>query len=81
MPGTTVNALLVGATDTDALLKSSSPEHRKDSIARIVSGLSVGDRLATPEDIANSVDLIVGEKAGWITGSVISACGGAVKLL
>jgi NAD(P)-dependent dehydrogenase (short-subunit alcohol dehydrogenase family) len=72
---------MVGATETEAFLKGSSPEHRSASVGRIVSSLSVGDRLATPEDIARTLGLIVSKEAGWITGSIIAATGGAVKLV
>jgi enoyl-[acyl-carrier protein] reductase III len=34
-------------------------------------------RLGTPEDIGNVVALFCSEQAGWITGRVIRAAGGA----
>lgn len=77
--GTTVNVLLVGATSTEAFTNAN-----KDSaelVDHIVSRLSVGDRMGTPEDAANVTGLLVSERAGWVTGSVISANGGSGKVL
>lgn len=80
MAGTTVNALLVGATETDAFCKGLSPELTKAIVNRIVGSTSLA-RLGKPEDTADLVGLLVSEKAGWITGSVVAANGGSAKIL
>lgn len=80
MAGTTVNSLLVGATETDAFCKGLSPEMTKAVVDRIVGNTSLA-RLGKPEDAADLVGLLVSERAGWITGSVVAANGGAVKIL
>lgn len=79
MPGTTVNALVVGPTDTDALRGEIGSNN--EVIDHMVSRTPIGPRLGTPEDIANVTGLLVSEKAGWITGSVVAANGGSAKIL
>lgn len=72
MSGTTANALMVCATNTEAFLKSSIDEQREAMCS---------SDLAVPEDIADVVGLLISHGARWATGSLVSACGGAVKLL
>lgn len=81
MSGTTVNSLMVGATNTDAFMKSTTDEQREMILGDLLSRQCVGSDLAVPEDIAEAAGLLVGDGARWITGSVVSVCGGAVKLL
>jgi len=42
--------------------------------------VSVGERLATIEDVADVVGFLVSEKARWVSGSVVAANGGAAKI-
>ncbi|KAK0647442.1 Short chain dehydrogenase asqE [Lasiodiplodia hormozganensis] len=79
MPGTTVNALVVGPTDTDALRGEIGSNN--EVIDHMISRTPIGPRLGTPEDIANITGLLVSEKAGWITGSAVAANGGSAKIL
>ncbi|KAH7053459.1 3-oxoacyl-reductase [Macrophomina phaseolina] len=79
MRGTTVNTLLVGGTSTEAF--TDTMKDKTELIERLVSDQSVGDRPGTPEDVANVAGLLVSERAGWITGSVVAAEGGIVKVL
>lgn len=80
MVGTTVNAVCVGLTKSDAYNKI--PEERKQAITEAdAKAVGVGDRIAECEDIADVVGLLVSEKARWVTGSVMCATGGAIKVL
>lgn len=74
--GITVNAVSPGLTEDSVL--NSLPQPVQD-LARNwhVSGWSPMGRLGTPEDIGNAVALLCSEEAGWITGQVIFADGGA----
>ncbi|KAL1647467.1 hypothetical protein SLS58_002797 [Diplodia intermedia] len=80
MAGTTVNALLVGATDTEAFCKGLSPEQSKAVVDHVIGTTSLA-RLGTAEDAADLVGLLVSERAGWITGSVVGGGGGSAKIL
>ncbi|KAB8214228.1 hypothetical protein BDV33DRAFT_228432 [Aspergillus novoparasiticus] len=78
--GTTVNALLVGATATEALLREATPELKNMGLAALQSGSAVCSGMGLPEDIANVAGLLASEKARWITGSVVCANGGSVYI-
>jgi 3-oxoacyl-[acyl-carrier protein] reductase len=77
-PGTTVNAVSVGLTDTPGL-RSFGPaavEALKEQClkkAKVVQG----GRMGYPEDVADIVGWLVSEKARWQSGSVVAANGGA----
>ncbi|MBL4619582.1 MAG: 3-oxoacyl-ACP reductase, partial [Marinicaulis sp.] len=68
--GVTVNAIAPGyiATEMVAALD-------EKVLQSIVSQIPVG-RLGTPEEIANCVAFLADDKAGFLTGSVITANGG-----
>jgi NAD(P)-dependent dehydrogenase (short-subunit alcohol dehydrogenase family) len=74
--GITVNAISPGWTE-DSVLNSLPPQvqdlisnwHRR--------GWTPMGRLGTPEDIGNVAALFCSEQAGWVTGQVIYADGGA----
>lgn len=71
--GITVNAVAPGATATDfigALLDD--PAIRSDLEQKSVFG-----RIGQPEDIAGVVAFLASPEAGWVTGQVIAASGGA----
>ncbi|KAH8714075.1 hypothetical protein GQ44DRAFT_625248 [Phaeosphaeriaceae sp. PMI808] len=77
-PGTTVNAVSVGLTDTPGL--RSFPKNAVDALkAQRVPKVKVvgGGRMGFAEDVADVVGLLVSEKARWQTGSVVAANGGA----
>lgn len=80
MQGTTVNAVLVGLTGTDGFNRTPD-ERKRRAIAREAAAALVAERIAYPEDIADVVGLLASEASRWISGSVISANGGAVKVL
>jgi enoyl-[acyl-carrier protein] reductase III len=74
--GITVNAISPGWTEDSVLntLPSEAQELIRNWHAR---GWTPMGRLGTPEDVGNVVTLFCSDKAGWITGQVIYADGGA----
>ena len=71
--GITVNAISPGPTDTD-LFRDGKSQAEIDGFAQQTA---LG-RIGKPEDIANAVALLAGDKAGWISGQNICANGGFV---
>ena len=70
--GIRVNAIAPGCIETD-MVKGLGEETK----AMLVEETPIG-RLGTPEDIANLVSFLASEKAGFITGQVITADGGFI---
>jgi enoyl-[acyl-carrier protein] reductase III len=76
MRGITVNAISPGWTENSVL--NSLPEQVQSLIRNWhAGGWTPMRRLGTPEDVGNVVALFCSDKAGWITGQVIYADGGA----
>lgn len=77
-PGTTVNAVSIGLTDTPGVRRFPPEvfEALKKQRLRKVK-IVEGGRMGYPEDIADVVGWLVSEKARWQTGSVVAANGGA----
>lgn len=74
--GITVNAVSPGWTEDSVL--NTMPDAVQNLIRKWHErGWTPMGRLGTPEDIGNVVTLLCSEKAGWITGQVIYADGGA----
>jgi NAD(P)-dependent dehydrogenase (short-subunit alcohol dehydrogenase family) len=74
--GITVNAISPGWTEDSVL--NSLPEQAQQLIRNWHErGWTPMGRLGTPEDVGNVIALFCSEKAGWITGQVIYADGGA----
>ena len=74
--GITVNAISPGWTEDSVL--NSLPQQVQDLIRNWhVGGWTPMGRLGTPEDVGNVATLFCSEQAGWITGQVIYADGGA----
>jgi NAD(P)-dependent dehydrogenase (short-subunit alcohol dehydrogenase family) len=74
--GITVNAISPGWTENSVL--NSLPEQVQDLIRDWhIRGWTPMRRLGTPEDVGNVVSLFCSEQAGWITGQLIYADGGA----
>ena len=74
--GITVNAISPGWTEDSVL--NSLPDPVQDLIRSWHQrGWTPMGRLGTPEDIGNVVSLFCSERAGWITGQIIYADGGA----
>ncbi len=74
--GITVNAISPGWTE-DSVLNTLPPEAQKLIRDWHVRGWTPMGRLGTPEDVGDVVALFCSEQAGWITGQVIYADGGA----
>ncbi len=74
-PRIRVNALAVGATETEALgmFLNAMPELKKQMI-----DMTPMARLGTPEDIALAVLYLASPAGGWITGKVFEVDGGTV---
>ncbi|SDX49570.1 SDR family oxidoreductase [Paenibacillus sp. CF384] len=66
-----INCIAPGQIATELFLNGKSPE-LIDSFSRMIAF----GRLGEPEDIANAVDLLVSDKARWITGQTIRVNGG-----
>jgi enoyl-[acyl-carrier protein] reductase III len=74
--GITVNAISPGWTE-DSVLNSLPPEAQDLIRNWHIRGWTPMGRLGTPEDIGKVAALLCSEDAGWITGQVIHADGGA----
>lgn len=66
-----VNCVAPGQVSTELFLNGKSDE-LVDSFRR----MNAFERLGEPEDIANVIDLLVSDKARWITGQTIRVNGG-----
>lgn len=74
--GITVNAISPGWTEDSVL--NTLPQQAQDLIRNWhARGWTPMGRLGTPADVGNVVTLFCSEQAGWITGQVIYADGGA----
>jgi 3-oxoacyl-[acyl-carrier protein] reductase len=69
--GITVNAIMPGPTKTDAFGDVVTPEEQEQ-----IKQMSPLQRLAEPEDIANTVAFLVSDDAAYVTGHVLHATGG-----
>ncbi len=67
-----VNSVRAGVTDTPALRKI--PGH--EEMIQIASKRNPWGRLTTPEDVANTLALLVHDEAAWMTGNVLGVDGG-----
>jgi acetoacetyl-CoA reductase len=68
--GITVNAVAPGYVDTE-MVRAVPPE----VLEKIIATIPVG-RLGTPEDIARTVEFLVSDNGGFVTGSTLSINGG-----
>lgn len=66
-----INCIAPGQVATDLFLRGKTPE-LVDSFRR----MNAFGRLGEPEDIANALELLVSDKARWITGQTIRVNGG-----
>jgi enoyl-[acyl-carrier protein] reductase III len=74
--GITVNAISPGWTEDSVL--NTLPTQAQELIRNWhTRGWTPMGRLGTPEDVGDAVSLFCSERAGWITGQVIYADGGA----
>lgn len=78
MAGTTANAVTAGLTQTDAVMDC-GPEAVKRFQDEFFPLQSV-PQFGQPEDVADVVGMLCGNDGRWITGSVVSASGGCIKI-
>lgn len=78
MAGTTANSLQVGLTNTAAVSRQ-TPEALEKIKQEFLPQMSI-PRVGECEDIADVVGLLVSKEARWITGSVVAADGGTIKV-
>lgn len=78
MAGTTANAVTVGLTETEAVVNCGS-EAVQQFQDEFFPSQSI-PRFGQPEDVADVVGLLCGSDARWITGCVVSASGGGIKI-
>lgn len=69
----TVNAVAPGPTATALFLDGKTPE-----LIERMAKMAPLERLGQPEDIANTVAMLVGQDAGWVNGQTLRANGGLV---
>lgn len=74
--GITVNAISPGWTE-DSVLNTLPPQAQDLIRSWHKRGWTPMGRLGTPQDVGNVVSLFCSDEAGWITGQVIYADGGA----
>lgn len=70
--GVTINTVMPGPVDTDALPKEVSERIH----GALVPLTRAEERVGTVDDIADAVLLICSEKSRWVTGQVVSVSGG-----
>ncbi|XEV02483.1 hypothetical protein FSHL1_007770 [Fusarium sambucinum] len=78
MSGTTANAVTAGLTQTDAVMDC-GPEAVKRFQDEFFP-LQGMPQFGQPDDVADVVGMLCGHDGRWITGSVISASGGCIKI-
>jgi 3-oxoacyl-[acyl-carrier protein] reductase len=78
MAGTTANAVTVGLTQTDSVM--GLPADLQAEIKMEFLPQQCLPLLGQPEDVADVVSLLCGRDARWITGCVVSASGGGIKI-
>lgn len=78
MAGTTANSVLVGVTRSDAAARRGA-----EAVERFQQEFTASMSLphaAEVEDIADVVGLLCSKESRWLTGSVVSADGGGLKV-
>lgn len=78
MAGTTANAVAVGLTETESVMQC--PPEALERFKQEFLPLQSIPRLGQPEEVADVVGLLCGRDARWITGTVVSASGGGIKI-
>jgi 3-oxoacyl-[acyl-carrier protein] reductase len=76
-PGTTVNAVSIGLTDTSGLraFPAAAVQTLREQRVDKVKGVE-GGRMGQAEDVADVVGWLVSEKSRWVSESVVAANGG-----
>ncbi|KAF2493390.1 NAD(P)-binding protein [Lophium mytilinum] len=79
MAGTTANAVTVGLTQTGSVMNC--PPDVLEGFKQEFMPLQSIPKLGQPEDISDVIGMLCSRDARWITGSVISASGGGIKIV
>lgn len=74
--GVTVNAVAPSVVETPLTRAGRTPEEFEQFTARHLAMTPLG-RLARPQDVADAVAFLAGERAAFITGEILHVCGGA----
>jgi 3-oxoacyl-[acyl-carrier protein] reductase len=69
--GITINAIAPGPVRTELFTMGKTQEQ-----IQALGSMNAFQRLGEPEDIANAIELLVSDQAGWITGQTIRVNGG-----
>jgi len=78
MNGTTANSVTVGLTQTDSIMRV--PPDALDVFKKEFFPLQSVPRFGQPEDISDVIGLLCSHDARWITGCVVSASGGGIRI-
>lgn len=78
MAGTTANSVSVGLTETESV--TNYPPDLLKQLQDEAFPLQSMPRFGQPDDIADIVGLLCSSDARWITGCVVSASGGGIKI-
>lgn len=78
MAGTTANAVTAGLTQTDAVMMCGN-EAVEGFKKEFMPWQSI-PKFGQPEDVADVVGMLCSHDARWITGCVVSASGGGIKI-
>jgi len=78
MAGTTANSVTVGLTETDSILMC--PAGALEGFKNEFLPLQSIPRMGQPDEVADVVGMLCRRDARWITGSVVSASGGGIKI-
>ena len=70
--GVAVNAIQAGVTDTAALRKIPG----NDTMVKNAMGANPHNRLTTPKDIADIIEMFLSYNSSWMTGNIIRVDGG-----
>lgn len=78
MARTTANTVTVGLTQTDSVMQC--PPDAIEGFKKEFMPLQSIPRFGQPEDVADVVGLLCSRDARWVTGCVVSASGGGIKI-
>ncbi|KUJ15050.1 NAD(P)-binding protein [Mollisia scopiformis] len=78
MAGTTANSVSVGLTQTDSVMQC--PPDALEKFKQEFIPLQSIPRFGQPDDVADVVGMLCSRDTRWITGCVLSASGGGIKI-